>query len=55
MANIIIKSGQQKTAEARVLREFGVNPKVATSQQREYAQEIARRTSEIKKGMEASK
>ncbi len=51
MANVIIKTDQQKAAEAKILIDFGKSPSSATKQQREYAQEIARRTIEIKEGM----
>ena len=55
MANVIIKTDQQKAAEAKILKDFGQNPSSATREQREYAQEIARRTIELKKEMEAKR
>jgi hypothetical protein len=55
MAYVIIKTDQQKAAETKVLKDFGINQRSATKEQREYAQEIARRTLELKKDMEARK
>lgn len=49
MANVINKTDEQKRHEEQVLKSYGVNPERATAQQREYAQEIARRTAEIER------
>lgn len=49
MANVIIKTEEQRRHEARVLSSFGVNHKNASSEQREYAREISRQTAEIER------
>ena len=49
MANVIIKTAEQKSHEHRVLSSFGVNPATATAEQREYAQQISRQTAEIER------
>lgn len=49
MANVIIKTDEQRNHEARVLSSYGVNPQTATSEQREYAREISRQTAEIER------
>ena len=51
MANVIIKTSEQRAHESRVLRSFGVNPATASAEQREYAQQISRQTAEIERGM----
>ena len=51
MANIIIKTDEQRAHEAKVLNSYGVNPKTATSEQREYAREISRQTADIERRM----
>lgn len=51
MANVIIKSDDQKRHEAQVLKSCGVDPETANKQQREYAQEIARKTAEIERSI----
>ena len=51
MAYVKINSDAQKRHEAQVLRSFGVNPQRATKEQREYAQEISRRTAEYERSM----
>ena len=47
MANVIIKTEDQKRHESAVLSSFGVRPNDATAEQREYAREISRQTAEI--------
>lgn len=49
MANIKITTDEQQRHEAQVLRSYGVNPQRATKEQREYAQEISRRSAEIER------
>ena len=49
MANVIIKTDERKAHEERVLASYGVNPRTATSEQREYAQQISRETAEIER------
>ena len=51
MANIIIKTEEQKNHEAKVLSSYGLNHTTATSEQREYAREISRQTAEIERRM----
>ena len=51
MANVIIKTDEQKAHEAQVLASYGVNPQNATNDQREYAREISRQTAEIERRM----
>ena len=51
MANIKINTAEQRRHEAQVMRSFGINPQHATTQQREYAQEISRRTAEIERSI----
>ena len=51
MANVIIKTTEQRAHENSVLRSFGVNPNAATAEQREYAQQISRQTAEIERGL----
>jgi hemerythrin len=53
MVNVIIKTEKQAADEARVLRDFGYSSGRASAEHRECAEEIARRTSEIKRDMEA--
>ncbi|HOQ07229.1 MAG TPA: hypothetical protein PLP87_05390 [Clostridiales bacterium] len=55
MANVIIKTDEQKAREAMILKSYGVNPERATAEQRECAREISRHTAEIKKEMEANR
>lgn len=55
MANVIIKTDQQRSAEARIMRSYGVNPQRANAEQRECAREISRHTEEIKKEMRADR
>ena len=52
MANVMIKTEEQKRHEAQVMRSFGVNPQTATKEQREYAQEISRKTAEIERRLQ---
>jgi hypothetical protein len=40
MANIIIRRDERRAAEAQTLREFGIDARTATAQQREYAAQI---------------
>lgn len=49
MAYIKVKTDTQQRHEDRVLRSYGVNPQRATKEQREYAQEISRRSAEIER------
>ena len=49
MANVIIKTDDQKAHEAKVLTSYGVNPQTATNEQREYAREISSQTAEIER------
>ena len=51
MANVIIKTDEQKAHEARVLASYGVSEQNATKEQREYAREISRQTAEIERRM----
>ena len=51
MANVIIRTDEQRAHEARVLASYGVNSQTATKEQREYAQEISRKTAEIERSM----
>lgn len=51
MTNIKITTSEQSRHEAQVLSSFGINPQHATKEQREYAQEISRRTAEIERSM----
>ena len=51
MANTIIKTDAQQRHENQVLRSYGINPQRATKEQREYAQEISRRSAEIERRM----
>ena len=51
MANIKITTADQSRHEAQVMRSFGINPQHATKEQREYAQEISRRTAEIERSI----
>ena len=50
-AAVHIKTDEQKQHEARVLASYGVDPRNATKEQREYAQEISRTTAEIERRM----
>ncbi len=50
-AAVHIKTDEQKQHEARVLASYGVDPRTATKEQREYAQEISRQTAEIERRM----
>lgn len=52
MANVKITTDEQKHHEAQVMSSFGVNPQTATKEQREYAQEISRKTAEIERRMQ---
>ena len=52
MANVKITTDKQKRHEAQILRSFGVNPQTANKEQREYAQEISRRTAEFERRMQ---
>lgn len=49
MANVIIKTAEQRDHERIVLNSFGVNSERATAEQREYAQQISRQTAEIER------
>lgn len=49
MANVIIKTDEQRDHEKRVLQSYGVKPDQATKEQRECAQEISRKTAEIER------
>lgn len=51
MANVIIKTDDQRAHEARILSSYGVNPQRATAEQRDSAQEISRRTAEVENKM----
>ncbi len=52
MANIRIKTDSQQHHENHVLRSYGINPQRASNEQREYAQEISRRTAEIERRLQ---
>jgi hypothetical protein len=52
MANVIIKTTEQRAHEDTVLTSYGVNPRTATNEQREYAREISRQTAEIERRMQ---
>jgi len=49
MANVIIKTDEQRAHEAKVLASYGVNPRAATKEQSECAREISRQTAEIER------
>lgn len=49
MANVHIKTDEQKAHENKVLASYGVRPDQATKEQREYAREISRKTAEIER------
>lgn len=49
MANVIIKTDEQRAHEARVLASYGVNHQTATKEQRDCAREISRQTAEIER------
>ena len=51
MANVIIKTTEQRAHEDTVLASYGVNPKNASNEQRAYAREISRQTAEIERRM----
>ena len=51
MANVIIKTDEQKAHEAKVLASYGVNPQTANKEQRECAREISRQTAEFERRM----
>lgn len=53
MANIIIKTDEQRARENQILKDFGYSPKTADKATREYAEATARRTMEAYKEMEA--
>ena len=53
MANIHIKSEEQRRCEEYMLRATGNRPTLATREQREYAECAVRRTTEALKEMEA--
>lgn len=55
MANIIIKSDEQRVHEAKIMKSYGIDPQRATAEQRECAREISRHTEEIRKEMEANR
>lgn len=55
MANIIIKTEAQRKHEIFVMQSYGVDPRRATSEQKECAREISRHAAEIKKEMEANR
>lgn len=55
MANVIIKTDEQRAHESKIMRSYGVNPQKATAEQRECAREISRHTAELKKEMEANR
>lgn len=52
MANIIIKTDEQREREKIILRDFGYSSN-ASAEEREYAETAARRISEAYKEMEA--
>lgn len=52
MANVIIKTDEQKARENKMLRDFGHDPGTASKAVREYAETAARVTSETLKRME---
>ncbi len=39
-ANVIIKGDERRAAEAQTLREYGIDPRTASREQREYAERI---------------
>ena len=49
MANVIIRTDEQKAHESKVLASYGINSQTATKEQREYAREISRQTAEIER------
>jgi hypothetical protein len=52
MANVIIKTDEQKDFEKQILRDFGHDPKSANKATMEYAEATARITAEAIKKME---
>lgn len=46
MANIIIKTNEQRAREKEMLKDFGYDPKYASREERELAEIVARRTDE---------
>lgn len=54
MANVIIKTDEQKANTAKVLKDFGYNNS-ANREKREYAECIARKSNEAIKEMEGKK
>lgn len=53
MANVIIKTDEQRARENQILKDFGHSPNTADKAAREYAETTARRTMEAYKEMEA--
>lgn len=53
MANVIIKSDERRSQEATTLRQYGVNPGLATAQQREWAESISGRTRDFERKVKA--
>ncbi len=53
MANIIIKTDEQREREKTILRDFGYSGDTSSAEAREYAETAARRISEAYKEMEA--
>lgn len=55
MANIIIKTDEQREREKIILRDFGYSSNTSSVEQREYAETAARKISEAYKEMEAKR
>jgi len=55
MANIIIKSDERKAQGAKILRDFGYDPRSASKEIREYADATAQRSREAIKEMEGKR
>lgn len=49
MANVIIKSDDRRRRQKQILRDFGRNSQTATKEDRERAEYIAEKVSEMKK------
>lgn len=53
--NIVIKTDEQRAREASTLRDFGRDPRTATSEERELAEAITRRSEQAVREMEAGR
>ena len=55
MANVIIKTDEQKERENKILKDFGYSTNIPKGEIREYAETAARRIEEAYEKMEAMK